>query len=676
MTSISKKIVEKCDGLPLAAKVLGGLLRSKQRDDEWEDVLNRKMWSLSDTTECGIIPALRLSYHHLPAQLKRCFVYCAIFPQDYEFKETELVLLWMVEGLIRLQPSEGDKQMEDLGAEYFRELVSRSFLMQSENGESQFVMHDLISDLAKSVAGQLFLHLEDKLEPNKKYINLKDTRHVSYNHCFREIFKKFDPLEEAEKLRSFIALPVYLKHNFYRQCWLTSKVSCYLLPKLRYLRVLSMSGYTMKELPNSIGELKHLRYLNLSKTSIERLPETICELYNLQALILCGCDSLTTLPVSIINLVGLRHLDISYTRKLEQMPPHIGNLVNLQTLSKFMVEKGNSSSRIIELKKLSNIRGTLSILGLHNVVNAQDAMDVNLKKLKIEELTLEWGSDIDDPQTQGNEMQVLKYLQPPSNLKKLAISFYVGGTFPSWIQNPSFSQMVQLYLKDCRNCAVLPSLGQLSSLKNLCIEGMSGIRIIGVEFYGQSVVSFQSLECLTFSDMVEWGDWCCPSSVDEELSLFPHLRQLIVRRCPKLVGKLPSSLSFLVKLKIEECPKLICPLPQVQFLEELKLRACNEVVLGRIGFDFKSLATLEIADCKEVRRLGLENLGGLKRLGVHRCDGLISLEEQALPCNLEYLVIAGCRNLESLPNELQNLSSLTELRIVDCPNLVKEHLDD
>ena len=105
------------------------------------------------------------------------------------------------------------------------------------------------------------------------------------------------------------------------------------------------------------------------------------------------------------------------------MPPRIGNLLNLRTLSKFMVEKGNSSSMIKELKKLSNIRGALSILGLHNMVDAQDEMDVT-EKLKIEELTMEWGSyNIDDPRTQGTEMQVLEYLQPHRNLKKLTISF-------------------------------------------------------------------------------------------------------------------------------------------------------------------------------------------------------------------------------------------------------------
>eukprot|EP00261_Vitis_vinifera_P038697 XP_019079940.1 PREDICTED: putative disease resistance RPP13-like protein 1 isoform X1 [Vitis vinifera] len=662
LKSIGKKIVEKCRGLPLAAKVLGGILRSKQRDNEWEHILNSKIWTLPDT-ECGIIPALRLSYHHLPAQLKRCFVYCATFPQDYEFRETELVLLWMAEGLI--QPLEGNKQMEDLGGEYFRELVSRSFFQQSGNGGSRFVMHDLISDLAQSVAGELCCNLEDKLKHDKNHTILQDTRHVSYNRCYFGIFKKFEALEEVEKLRTFIVLPIY--HGW---GYLTSKVFSCLFPKLRYLRVLSLSGYSIKELPNSVRDLKHLRYLNLSRTAIERLPESISELYNLQSLILCQCQYLAMLPKSIGNLVDLRHLDITYTMSLKKMPPHLGNLVNLQTLSKFIVEKNNSSSSIKELKKLPNIRGTLSILGLHNVADAQDAMDVDLKgKHNIKDLTMEWGNDFDDTRNEQNEMQVLELLQPHKNLEKLTISFYGGGIFPSWMRNPSFSLMVQLCLEGCRNCTLLPSLGQLSSLKNLRIEGMSGIKNIDVEFYGQNVESFQSLESLTFSDMPEWEEWRSPSFIDEE-RLFPRLRKLTMTQCPKLAGKLPSSLSSLVKLEIVECSKLIPPLPKVLSLHELKLKACNEEVLGRIAADFNSLAALEIGDCKEVRWLRLEKLGGLKRLKVRGCDGLVSLEEPALPCSLEYLEIEGCENIEKLPNELQSLRSATELVIGKCPKLM------
>ena len=126
------------------------------------------------------------------------------------------------------------------------------------------------------------------------------------------------------------------------------------------------------------------------------------------------------------------------------MPPHLGNLVNLQTLSKLIMEKNNSSSSIKELKKLmSKIRGTLSISGLHNVVDAQDAMDADLKgKHNIKELTMEWGNDFDDTRKEENEMQVLELLQPHKNLRKLTISFYGGGIFPSWIGNPSFSLMV------------------------------------------------------------------------------------------------------------------------------------------------------------------------------------------------------------------------------------------
>lgn len=56
--------------------------------------------------------------------MKWCFAYCAVIPNSFEFEEEELVLLWMAEGLI--QQNDDSRQLEELGGDYFRELVSWS----------------------------------------------------------------------------------------------------------------------------------------------------------------------------------------------------------------------------------------------------------------------------------------------------------------------------------------------------------------------------------------------------------------------------------------------------------------------------------------------------------------------------------------------------------------------
>ncbi|CAB4267471.1 unnamed protein product [Prunus armeniaca] len=43
---ISKEIVKKCKGLPLAAKTLGSLMQNKTKMGEWKEVLNSKIWDL------------------------------------------------------------------------------------------------------------------------------------------------------------------------------------------------------------------------------------------------------------------------------------------------------------------------------------------------------------------------------------------------------------------------------------------------------------------------------------------------------------------------------------------------------------------------------------------------------------------------------------------------------
>lgn len=69
---IGEQIVSKCGGVALAIKALGSLLKPKRSVREWEIIRDSELWNL-DESENWILPALRLSYSHLPLHLKRCF---------------------------------------------------------------------------------------------------------------------------------------------------------------------------------------------------------------------------------------------------------------------------------------------------------------------------------------------------------------------------------------------------------------------------------------------------------------------------------------------------------------------------------------------------------------------------------------------------------------------------
>jgi Leucine-rich repeat (LRR) protein len=104
--------------------------------------------------------------------------------------------------------------------------------------------------------------------------------------------------------------------------------------------VLSLSGYRIYELPESIGDLKHLRFLDFSRTEIKNLPDSVVTLYNLQTMILEHCSYLKKLPSTFCNLVNLRHLNIRGANALEGMPPQMGKLTCLQSLWEKVVVPG------------------------------------------------------------------------------------------------------------------------------------------------------------------------------------------------------------------------------------------------------------------------------------------------------------------------------------------------
>ncbi|XP_021812978.1 putative disease resistance RPP13-like protein 1 [Prunus avium] len=523
LQEVGKKIALKCNGLPLAAETLGGLLRFNTNYEEWNSILNSNIWELPPE-KCNTIPALRLSYHYLPTHLKRCFAYCSIFPKGYEFQKEDIVLLWVAESLI--PQAESEKRMEELTKKYFDDLLSRSFFQRSRN--EKFTMHDLINDLAMSVARESYL----RWEGGESHEVLKRVRHLSYARGQFDCAAKFEPLYEVKHLRTFLPL----RREWHRH-YVSKRVLHELVPSLLCLRVLTLSHYNnIVELPDSIGNLIHLRYLDLSKTRIKRLPATVCTLYSLQTLLLAGCRSLFELPTYMRKLINLRHLDCSGTQ-IEEMPVQMGRLKSLRTLTTFVVGK-STGSPIGELGELSHLGGRISILKLNNVVDGRDALQANLKNKKdLKELELAWGSE--DADHSEKVRDVLDKLQPCMNLEKLTVKLYGGTSFPNWLGDSTFNKMKVMRLEGCHYCFELPPLGQLPALKELFICKMKFLRTLGPELYGQPFQPFQSLEKLEFTEMAEWEEWVPSGSGGPD---FPRLQELILEMCPKLRGSLPCDL--------------------------------------------------------------------------------------------------------------------------------------
>ncbi|KAJ0860455.1 putative P-loop containing nucleoside triphosphate hydrolase, leucine-rich repeat domain superfamily [Helianthus annuus] len=689
-----KGIVEKCDGLPLALTVLGRSLRTKNDEEEWKELLNNEIWRLRKTDE--IVPALRLSYNDLSACLKQLFAYCSLFPKDYMFDKDDLILLWMGEGF--LNTSSSNKSMERLGVEYFEELLSRSLFQHAPNNNSLFVMHDLLNDLATSVAREFFLRLDIEKVKDFRKEALEKYRHMSFVREEYEAYSKLKPIKSATSLRTVLAMSVELEDSW-GEFYLSGKILVDLLPKLPLLRVLSLSGYFISEVPETIGSLKHLRYLNLSRTLITCLPEHVGNLYNLQSLILYRCNSLNMLPINFSKLKNLRHLDIRDTPLLSKMPLGIGKLKCLQTLSKIIIG-GDNGLAITELKDLTNLHGNTHIKGLEKVEIAMHASEANLSQKRLNGLELEWSDVFNDSRKESLEKEVLDVLKPHSDsLIKLGIVSYAGLEFPNWVGDTRYLNLISVSLRGCKNCISLPPLGQLRSLKDLFIEDMDEVKAMGSELVGTGL-SFLSLEVLKLKNMKRLEVW----STDSGVVSFPCLKKLVIRGCPNLVQVSPGALPLLNSLEVSECDsgvlrKLVQVASSVKELTIESMFGLSDVVWRGVIEYLGGVEDLAIIKCNEIRYLweseakASKALTKLRKLRVEECQNLMrpgekeeddcgrnlittlrtvliedceSMEHCRCPNNIEILVIGGCTSITSASFPTTGEQKFKSLEIDSC----------
>ncbi|KAG8371945.1 hypothetical protein BUALT_Bualt12G0015500 [Buddleja alternifolia] len=624
LVAIGKMIVKKCGGVPLAIKALGSLMRFKSHEGEWLAIKESEIWHLRDDENC-ILPALRLSYDNLLPQMRQCFAYCCIFPKDHVMEENELVQLWMANGFI---PSECPTDSQLTGHLIFKELVWRSFLQDVQidsSGKMCCKMHDLMHDLAQSV----LRHETYIMEYGKVPSVPKMLRHLCLDlETYSEIPKNGSklklPIEDS--LRSLIVDGGDVLDK--------TKSFFPFLSKQQYLRVLVVNSYRLPKLPKLVYKLAHLRYLKMSCVDLERLPESLTYLLNLQTLKLTDCDWLLELPKSLRLMKNLWFLEMEEFPILRCTPPGLGDLTCLRTLSIFIVGQ-YASHQIDQLKEL-NLGGNLSIKGLENVRNFEDAKSANLiRKKNLISLSLSWKNDIKEESAEYFE-EVLKGLQPHENLEKICINSYKGSRFPNWMSTSAFKHLNDICLKYCGRCEHLPTLGKLSSLKSLELKGMNCIKSLGTEWLGNGERSFPTLATLTISEMPNLEEWIIPDSVES----FPCLKDL----------------------KIEGCPKLT-QLPFLPALRSLHICRSSSALVGFITSltSLTSFVLSELPDNLEFAAFGLQFLNSLENLNLTWCDRPLQKET-----DLQHLMINGCCNLKHLPESVQQLSALRELEIWDC----------
>ncbi|XP_042380382.1 putative disease resistance protein RGA1 [Zingiber officinale] len=687
---IGIKLVNKCDGLPLAIKAIAGVLY-QQNKAKWEEVLESDAWNM-DQIEEELRP-LYLSYKDLPSRFKQCFLYCSLYPQKDMFSK-EIVQFWAAEGLIMSEednwrrdlPTQNQRTMEDLGEEIYRELLGRNLLEAKKNelSKSFFSMHDHFRSLCA---------------------NLMREEGILYRHG-RE-FKADDNVKIRRLSISCMGPMLVLPAQILRQACLrtliltdspqTKTIEDSVVQALLCLRVLDLSETSIEKIPDCIGELLHLRYLDLDGTNIREIPTTIGNLVNLQSLNIIRCKFLERLPVSITKLHNLRWLNMIGCPLLIYVPKGIGKLENIYSLYGFMIGQNDSTSEegcdLEELKNLSKLR-VLIILRLERAEKGASAL---ANKPFLKELTLSWmrpnaeeddnggGHDAqaneeedsdgkddgsgqrtetieeeedenEEVESEGeeeedeneevdgeeeekgwNEEQISKaericneMSQPSSTLVHLHFYVYPGRQFPSWMTSSSlaesFPNLAYLDLFGLPCCVELLPLGTLPQLKFLCIESANAITAIGSQFLGSRSSAFPKLEVLRFVDMPKWEEWTF-NGAPLAVKLFPSLKECAIIDCPMLRA-LPDGLHRATNLN------------QLGLLRTYELGEINNITLAY---------RLEVAKCRGLKKIS--NISSLRSLVVIECGDLECVE------NLDKLqhLIVECYETEQLPQWLPGL---------------------
>ncbi|XP_010511059.1 PREDICTED: probable disease resistance protein RF45 [Camelina sativa] len=525
MEELGKQMIKCCGGLPLAIKVLGGMLAEKYTLHDWRRlsenigshlVGGRTDFNDDNNNSCNYV--LSLSFEELPSYLKHCFLYLAHFPEDHEINVEKMYYYWAAEGIFEPRHYDGEI-IRDVGDVYIDELVRRNMVISERDVTTlRFEtchLHDMMREicLLKSKE-ENFLQITSS-RPSTASFNqstVTSRRFVSHNpttlHVERDI--------NNSKLRSLMVVQV---NKSWGARW---KLSGSSYTRLELLRVLDLSDaeFRGRKLASGIGKLIHLRYLSLKDAKVSHLPYS---LGNLKLLIYLDLDIRVTgskfVPNVLMGMQELRYLVLpdymGWRTKLE-----LSNLVKLESMKNF----STMNSSLEDLCGMIRLRTLTIKLFDETSMETLSASIGGMRHLETLNIIQFW--------RRMKEEIKLDFV----HVKKMSLRLRMP-KLPKEEHFPSRLTVLKLCL--CRlKKDPMPILENLLQLKVVWLDfkSFSGRRMVC------SDSGFPQLQELTIWGLNNWEEW-----IVEEGSM-PFLHSLRISRCQKL-KELPDGMRFITSLK-------------------------------------------------------------------------------------------------------------------------------
>ncbi|XP_058074795.1 disease resistance protein RPS2-like [Magnolia sinica] len=387
--SLAMKVAKECKGLPLALITIGRAMACKKTPQEWEHAISvlstSKPPSEIEGMDDEMLLRLKFSYDNLGGDMiKSCFLYCALFPEDYSIRKEQLIDYWIGEGFLDGWDDDLD-EARNKGHDIIGRLKAVCLLENGSDEKTEVKLHDVIRDLALWIASEcgkkknrFLVRAGIGLSHAPEVEMWKEAERISVmNNYVKEI-------TETPQCPNLFTLMLQMNSHF-------ENVHTEFFQFMPVLKVLDLSHSSIKELPAGIGNLAELRYLNLSCTCIESLPEEIGNLTKLKHLDLESTDCLQRIPrgaISRLSELIVMNVNQSYSKWEEGSGGcNMTELVGLKRLThlQICIETLEALERLLSSNQLRNATRFLQLKGCEGLTTSTQLLYSfsSMKSLKV-----------------------------------------------------------------------------------------------------------------------------------------------------------------------------------------------------------------------------------------------------------------------------------------------------